>query len=328
MQSLKDHQSGNMDAINTQHIQSKHIQSENMQSKQVLSKHIQSSNCPSVSTPNIKKNNAVIVFDYDDTLFPTHKLREFLARPTNTTNTSTTPITKPITTESKTNVGNKYQSLLSKITDEEMNGLVYLSWLTLNLLTAYILQYSTKNIFIVSASGNGWIQHSLKLVYQIGYFSQIYDLLFNDRIGIENRILIIHPSSDVLLKFKTEIKCKNISQHPVLEWKYNVFEQIFIKRFVNSEHVINTFAFIGDSEYEYHAAKKLKRKIENIYPKNVFIDRIKLMIKPSINDIENEQKLLYKLCGIYERNSYLNNTGFDMDYLKEKKMAKMKESIN
>ena len=95
-----------------------------LQSIQSLSKHIYAF-------------NNVIVFDYDDTLFPTTKVKEIMSRPTMTI------------------YENKFQEIRSKMTDEEIKDLIELSWVTFNLLKIYIEQYSMNNICIVSASENG-----------------------------------------------------------------------------------------------------------------------------------------------------------------------------
>ena len=51
----------------------------------------QSSSCSSTQVANkTMMTNTVIVFDFDDTLFPTHKLKEIQARSTNSNSKSST----------------------------------------------------------------------------------------------------------------------------------------------------------------------------------------------------------------------------------------------
>ena len=159
-----------------------------------------------------KMSNTIIVFDYDDTLFPTTKYNEIMARPL---------------PNATTFCQNKSQHIMSKMTEKEMIEWIKLSQIALNLLSSYIQKYSPKNICIVSASSNNWIQKSLLDVYQIGSFSQIYHSLFNhNSMNDENKLLMYHPSLEVLTAFKTETNYDNISQHPCFIWKYKIFKQI------------------------------------------------------------------------------------------------------
>ena len=252
-------------------------------------------------------SNTVIVFDFDDTIFPTKKYKEINSRSNaiNITNTSPNYST---------------QSLVSTMRVKELKEFIELSWTTFNLLKAYIEKYSHKNICIVSASSEGWIENSLKSVVDIGYFKQIYDLIF-----VSYKILTFNPSSDIMKLFGVKRSYKSFDDHPCVHWKYHVFKYIFDEKYVNSVndhsrniYVINTFVFIGDSIFEHLAANRLRMDVcTKDKKKNVFIDRIKLKYKPEINDMINEHRDLYSKCGSFERYSFINKSGFDVDYVQE-----------
>ncbi len=268
-----------------------------------ISEQNQSVTEPSMDNPNDerkendnKNENTIIVFDYDDTLFPTHKLKEILSRKD--------------TKNSTTNNNNYNDIFLSKMSEKEMDEFALLSLNTFNLLLVYISKYSMKNILIVTASKRGWIENSLKLVYKIGYFANIYHLLFpHDRtMAIE---MIDPPKASLPLR-----QLEN-GQHEAFIWKYNVFKTIFEVKLMNNS--INTFVFIGDSEFEFEAAGQLRDELTNANIKHIFIDRVKMMREPSLKQLMDEQTFISRLCGVYEYQSCVNITDFDIDYLWEKK---------
>ena len=205
---------------------------------------------PTINTDNHVFNNTIVIFDFDDTLFPTHKVKQFHQR---------------------SKAGDCFQ-LFRKLSMEEQQRLIDLSLQTLQILTSYILEFSAQNIFIVTASSYGWIQNSLKNVYNIGVYSNIYHLLFDkNKDGKNNLISMIHPHSD-LLPFKQYIahnEPKKIG-YQALDWKYRQFEAILKQKLIISGNVMNTFVVIGDSLFEYYAAGELQRKyckkFRNLWP--------------------------------------------------------------
>ena len=258
--------------------------------------------------------NTVIVFDFDDTLFPTKRIRAIQSR---TTFKNTLNYSKP-----------NFESLVSKMTSMELSELIHLSWCLFNLLRHYIQKYSTQSICIVSASSEGWLEQAFKSVHDIGYFREVYHLIYNQKVMNHQRISIFNPTAGATQSFKIKKRYKTHSEHPCFHWKYMVFDYIFQKKYVDSMNVINTFVFIGDSEFEYLAANKLRIKVEK--NKNVIIDRIKLIHNPSIAALIDEQKWLYSKCGYYENYSRNNKCGFDVDYIKEieKQSASQNEMFN
>lgn len=119
------------------------------------------------STTTNQKANTLIVFDWDNTLFPTH----FLTRKRG---------------GKRINIA-KFKQLL-----EELSRWVY------RVLCAYITHYSAQNICIVTAGREGCLEMFLSKLGKIGLWSDIRRLLFDS----EHRIEMLHPPRTIL-PFKT-----------------------------------------------------------------------------------------------------------------------------
>eukprot|EP01083_Nonionella_stella_P316138 1144753_1 len=103
--------------------------------------------------------NKLIVFDWDDTLFPTTKIKQM---------------------SNKQNVS---------FSDMDYTQLNELSCCMYTMLSSFIATYGARNIRIISASEKGWISWSLSKLGNIGRFADIYNLLF-----VKHKIEMIHPS--------------------------------------------------------------------------------------------------------------------------------------
>ena len=257
--------------------------------------------------------NSIIIIDYDDTLFPTDKV---------------------IKLRKQTGFNG---SIKSSLNPQELSELISLSWETLNLLQLHMAHYLPQNIFIVTASGKGWIEESLGFVSEIGYYGDIHRILFGAKKD-EPKITIIHPPSTKLplkeYKWKDDKNAEFIG-HDALDWKYETIQEIFQNKVVDSERIMNTFVVIGDSVFEYIAAQKLKEECDKIFVRynNIFINRIKLKPEPSIVELWNEHIVLNQLVGIYENVSYQSKEPLDMDLSNEIKtlelcLDKMKQFLD
>eukprot|EP01083_Nonionella_stella_P155042 500313_1 len=102
--------------------------------------------------------NKLIVFGWDDTLFPTTKLYDQL------------------------------NGVDVSVSDDDLTQLNELSCSLYIVLSTFIAKYGARNIRIVTASEKGWIKRSLSIVDKIGRFSDVYNILF----GI-HEIEMIHP---------------------------------------------------------------------------------------------------------------------------------------
>ena len=109
----------------------------------------------------------MVVFDWDNTLFPT-KARQLLLR----------------------------SRASKKLTDSEYAEFSTLSVWVHRVLRAYISFYSATNIGIVTAAKRGWIESSLSSLGGIGQWAQIRKLLFDA--PQSQRIEIVCPNNAIL----------------------------------------------------------------------------------------------------------------------------------
>jgi len=117
-----------------------------------------------------QKAQTMVVFDWDNTLFPT-KARQLIRR--------------------------RRSRMLTGVEFEELRALS--EWVY-RVLRAYISFYGARNICIVTAAKRGWIEKSLESMGSIGRWSHISKLLFD----VELRIAVVYPSAAVLPFTKAE----------------------------------------------------------------------------------------------------------------------------
>jgi len=108
----------------------------------------------------------MVVFDWDNTLFPTKARQLLLSRAS------------------------------KKLTPSEFAELSTLSVWVHRVLRAYISFHSASNIRIVTAAKRGWIEFSLGCLGGIGQWAQIRKLLFDA--AQSQRIEIVYPNNAVL----------------------------------------------------------------------------------------------------------------------------------
>ena len=249
-----------------------------------------------------KRDTAItsIVFDYDDTIFPTHALKQIFSRKK--------VIDNKMVYDSIQNCSQySNQGLLARASPQELEQLQKLSMVTYKMLCFYLNQYSNKNIVIVSAACQGWMRNSLKILLNIGVYKAIYELLFMNPC---TKIKIYNPSNDIL-PFKT---C-----HQITKWKFDTFDKLLNNarssyNFCNNlgYNILHGFVSIGDGEYEHQAAKLLR---DNQQKKDEsFIHRIKLRRHPQITDLMDQQSQLTQICGIYEMHCLNNKEQIDIKY--------------
>eukprot|EP01083_Nonionella_stella_P075010 203670_1 len=92
--------------------------------------------------------NKLVVFDWDDTLFPTTKIKQ---------------------------MSNQQNASFSDVDYTQLNEL---SCCIYTLLSSFIAKYGARNIRILTASEKGWIKQSLSIVGNIGRFADISNILF------------------------------------------------------------------------------------------------------------------------------------------------------
>jgi len=135
---------------------------------------------PTPNNPNMSPNtnqitSTLIVFDWDNTLFPTKALQLIRSRPG-----------KP------------------KFSKKDLAELCELSQWVYRVLHAYITVYSAQNIRIVTAAKQGWIESSLKSLGSIGRWSEIAQLIASSPIEITCPDVAILPfkSATEVLNYK------------------------------------------------------------------------------------------------------------------------------
>jgi len=124
-----------------------------------------------------KTASTLVVFDWDNTLYPTTKVRQGM------------------------------QSGRGKLTltQLDLDELALLSECVYSMIDAYISLHSAQNIRIVTSAERGWIETSLWMLDGVGWWSAIYKLLFDP----VNPIEMVCPSKDIL-PFK---KSKDVIQY-------------------------------------------------------------------------------------------------------------------
>eukprot|EP01083_Nonionella_stella_P018750 52147_1 len=247
--------------------------------------------------------NNLIVFDWDNTLFPTKYIREMgvsskrhrIKCNRNRNHRANASKVGPIACS--ISIAKLHKRILNSKGHEPLCSL---SDLVYQVLSSYIERYGANNIHIVTASEPGWIQSSLFMVANIGSFKKIYNLIF-----IENKIGITHP-------FPSQLPLTT-RQH-LLEFKYRVFCELLKVRNL-SRNTVNTFISIGDGAYEFEAAKLAAATC----PTRLYVDRIKLIPNPSLQDMKDEMGLLMTFCGIFEYTSRVDQKNITIDYERERK---------
>eukprot|EP01083_Nonionella_stella_P044358 119447_1 len=212
--------------------------------------------------------NKLIVFDWDDTLFPTTAIKKL-------------EISK--------------KGYLSVSAEDHMQ-LKELSYEIYHALSTCILQYGAPNIRIVTASEKGWIKRSLSIVYKIGRFADVYDILF-----IKSKIIMIHPPQQNL---------PFVSQKQVFEWKYSIFTILLRDSHLTNDckATVNTFMSFGDSIHEYKAAKCAA----DVY-QNVLVHRVKFLPRPSISDVIDQMKFLHNFMKLSDMSSTRDGSDIEID---------------
>eukprot|EP01083_Nonionella_stella_P247770 858685_1 len=107
--------------------------------------------------------NKLIVFDWDDTLFPRTKILQMC----NSDQQKVANISR------------------CRISDVDYTRLNELSCSIHLVLSTFIGKYGARNIRILTASEKGWIKQSLSIVSNIGRFADVYNLLFDVKDHIE-----------------------------------------------------------------------------------------------------------------------------------------------
>lgn len=164
------------------------------------------------------------------------------------------------------------------------------------------------------------------MVKDIGNYSMIKELLDIDSMKFNlldspNKIKI-YDMKKSFWKSVTRWQYDNNGKHRCLMWESEVFGRIFSERAdFMSNQIVNTFVMIGDSSHEFPAAEMLKQKIKQEFDtsNDVFVDKIKLKSKPTIDILVDEHKVLesFRQNKRFEKHSFNDKMSFDWDYSEE-----------
>ena len=162
------------------------------------------------------------------------------------------------------------------ITKQELKQLEDLSFLTYNTLTQYLNKYS-ENITIITTSPLQWISNTLQLFRSIGYFKQIYTLLFN-----QCKIRIIHPKLQCL-PFK--------SKKQILKYKEIAMAKVCCDPGINKDDgdcKRNSIVCFGDDLYKIAVKQTINLLTIHIH----FVHKVKLKQFSRPKDIMEQLRFL------------------------------------
>ena len=229
-----------------------------------------------ISSSAINNTKRMIIFDWDDTLFPTTAI-----------------------------IKNKSEICLIQLYN--------LGFKLYQLLNKYILTFGSNNIYIITNGKNGWIKQSLNIISK--KFKQLLicqqQQQQQEKQEEENKnnndcgLIECNPFEAILglLAFfgiycisAQYLYCKQF-RNDTRKWKELAFKNCANIHFGMSLFPTNIIISIGDSDDEYSASKKCVDNLNNINGKNINTDynykqfhvqRIKLQRKPSLDILISE----------------------------------------
>ena len=232
-----------------------------------------------INLPASKPNKlAVVIFDWDDSLYPT------------------TALLKTRHNNKKTSNNNNHQSNNKHFDNVSIAELKEFGETLYETFQTYIKLFGANNIYIITNGSTEWVLKSLidsSLYYKQemnkedkDYFIALYNLF------LELNISIISGKRLFGVQFPKK---------PML-WKSKTFCEIAERSFdikSSSNNIRNTYILIsiGDSDNEYIAAREarcLLKEQNKYYQQNniIRLHRVKLKKKPSINDIIKQLRFL------------------------------------
>lgn len=218
----------------------------------LISKNIWS---PNLNYKSKFKYNSLIIFDWDDTLFPSTTL--------------------------------KRQSLLKKSEINYVKDLLQ----NLNNLLYELLNLSLKNsenVYIITNSQIGWVDSCF-----FQYFDKVSDACLkkikiisarNDHEGTDDDFDDKNDENEE--KIKNDEEHKKMRKEILKKWKMKSFEELESKF---NKNLLTNIMVIGDSEIEMEAGKNLGNKF-----REYFLKLIKFKETPNIHELENEINYLIK----------------------------------
>jgi len=205
------------------------------------------------------KHRRVVLFDYDDTLFPT----------------------------SAWTSNGKLKACATLPALRKVGKAIY------ELLKIYIRVFGEKNVRVVTNGSQSWVLESLRLC------STRYSELSSDNVNYWAAIYNSFISLDILVSSARDMHCDDFPQHAeswkIRAFK-NIVKRHF-NLFSSSDNNVYSMVSIGDSEDEYVASFEAKRMLETQNKLNrsnniVRLHRVKLKKHPRIEDILSQIAML------------------------------------
>eukprot|EP01084_Bolivina_argentea_P139714 245766_1 len=219
------------------------------------------------SNDNICNQNddLLVLLDWDDTLFPTTVIVQILQ--------------------------NRDGNGFALVSDDDIQLLDKLGYLTLQLLTKLINKYDSNNIYIVTNSLNGWIADSLAFAACISkVYKEIELLLAENNITMQSAQSLYankcnnNTSMDKNNNDNNNNNLETVEQSvssPII-WKQLCFTQLLNGNKTKSsyKHIIS----IGDQWTDHHSVKQCINSLQYTPIHHI----IKLKMDPNLNDMINE----------------------------------------
>jgi len=250
--------------------------------------------------PSKVQKSHLIIFDWDDTLFPTSQL--FRIEDEN------------VVHDERAERKSRYEGFHGRVNeliprrnelkDVTASDLHRFAKSTYFMLRQYIAAFGADSIYIVTNAMKGWVMHSLTAM------STIYRQTDHRDIGLDYCALI----KELLLTSKIPVisaqylHAKRYPQQPTM-WKTFTFKHLTKRHFkmgsrTNSKSVVFVLISIGDSVSEYTAAFETKQMLEtdnklNRNDDKVHLLRVKLRRRPSIDHMILQNEHLLKVAKRY-----------------------------
>jgi len=200
----------------------------------------------SISSTSIKR---MIIFDWDDTLFPTFQFVE-------------------------------NRKAMNIETLNKWGCRVY------QLLTKYIETFGSENIYIITNAINGWIRYSLDIASQLFQALNKYEIepFEYDYFSIIDGLLIVHKMKTISARSLYQSQFPNPNHSKI--WKQLTFIHYAIKHFWNDNQGI--IISIGDSCDEWFASKDCQQFLKNRNSINLSLQRINCKFEPTVDELMTE----------------------------------------
>jgi len=252
-----------------------------------------------------QQHSHLIIFDWDDTLFPTSQLMD---QPGVFDRTKESP-------RSSMRGGCPVEAKPKALSAHDLHRFAKSTYF---MLRRYIEIFGAQSIFIVTNAMKGWVTHSLNamsaifkqtdhgaaILIGLDYFALIKDLLTAHKIPVISA---------------QHLHAERYPQQPTM-WKTFTFKRLAKRHFKmdsrsSSKCSVYVLLSIGDSDSEYAAAFETKRMLEtdnrlNRNEDKIQLLRVKLRKRPTIDHMVLQNEHLLQVASKYKPRSVKTVIGF------------------